>query len=165
LPIIGLYKIDVPGFEPYITPTLQSAIEVAAAGADIIALDATLGAHPDGDTESYIKMVQEATGLPVLADVSTFHEGVTVAGFGVEMVSTTLSGYTSYSRQLPGPDITMVHTLAGALSIPVIAEGRIATPEQARAALDAGAWAVVVGGAITRPRQITERFVKAVKGG
>ena len=73
-----------------------------------------------------------------------------------------MSGYTPYSPQSDGPDLDLVRRLASVLTIPVLAEGRITTPEQARAALDAGAWAVVVGGAITRPQQITERFVRAI---
>ena len=74
-----------------------------------------------------------------------------------------MSGYTPYSPHSSEPDLGLVCRLASVLTVPLLAEGRIGTPEQARAALDAGAWAVVVGGAITRPQQITERFLKAIR--
>ena len=164
LPIIGLYKVDVADFDVYITPTLKDAQAVAEAGADIIALDATDRPHPEGTTAEFIAAVRAATGLPVLADISTFDEGVAAQAAGAEFVSTTMSGYTPYSPQLEGPDLDLVTRLASALDVPLFAEGRIHTPEQARAALDAGGFAVIVGGAITRPQQITERFARAVAG-
>ncbi|MEO7716613.1 MAG: N-acetylmannosamine-6-phosphate 2-epimerase [Capsulimonas sp.] len=164
LPIIGLYKVDVADYDVYITPTLRDAQAVADAGADMIALDATDRPHPEGTTAEFIAAVRAATGLPVLADISTFDEGVAAQAAGAEFVSTTMSGYTPYSPQLEGPDLELVTRLASALDVPLFAEGRIHTPEQARAALDAGAFAVIVGGAITRPQQITERFARAVAG-
>ena len=163
LPLIGLSKVDMAGFDVYITPTLADAIAVGEAGADIIALDATARPHPEGTLASFIKRVQEATGKLVLADISTYDEARAAQDAGADFVSTTMSGYTPYSPQAEAPDLDLVRRLASALSLPVIAEGRIATPEQARAALDAGAWAVVVGGAITRPQQITERFARAIQ--
>jgi N-acylglucosamine-6-phosphate 2-epimerase len=164
LPIIGLYKIDVLNYDVYITPTFQSAMEVALAGADIIAVDATNRLHPEGTVAEFIKKVQKGTGKPVLADISTFEEAMTAEEAGAEFISTTMSGYTPYSPQIVGPDLDLVRRLAIALKNPPIAEGRIATPEQARAALDAGALAVIVGGAITRPQQITARFARAISG-
>jgi len=163
LPLIGLSKVDVAGFDVYITPTLADAVAVGEAGADIIALDATARPHPEGTLASFIQRVQDATGKRVLADISTGDEALAAQDAGAEFVSTTMSGYTPYSPQSAEPDLDLVHRLASVLTIPLIAEGRIATPEQARAALDAGAWAVVVGGAITRPQQITERFAKAIQ--
>ncbi len=164
LPLIGLYKEALPGFEDvYITPTLAHAVAVADAGADIIALDATARPHPAGlDGPALTAAVRRATGLPVLADVSTYEEGVAAWQAGAEAVSTTLSGYTPYSPQQEGPDFDLIRRLAQSLPIPVIAEGRIQTPEQARQALKAGAFAVVVGGAITRPQLITRRFALAL---
>lgn len=164
LPIIGLWKVDVPDYDVYITPRVAHARALADAGADIIALDATERPHPEGTTAEFIAAVRRETGLPVLADISTYEEGVAAANAGAELISTTMSGYTPYSPQQRGPDLELVARLSAALTAPVIAEGRISTPAEARAALDAGAWAVVVGGAITRPKQITERFVEAVKG-
>ncbi len=163
LPIIGLYKIEVSGFDVYITPTVASAQAVTQAGADIIAIDATARPHPEGDTASFIRAVKQATNLPILADISTEEEGLAAEAAGADLVSTTMSGYTPYSPQQEEPDLDLVHRLAAKLSVPLIAEGRIATPEQARAALDAGAYSVIVGGAITRPQQITARFVRTIK--
>lgn len=163
LPIIGLWKVDVPGYDVYITPHVEHALAVAEAGADIIAVDATDRPHPEGTTDQYIRNVHATTGLPVLADVSTFDEGVAAACAGAAFVSTTMSGYTPYSPQAVEPDLDLVRRLSAALTIPVIAEGRISTPEEAAAALEAGAWAVIVGGAITRPKQITERFAAAIE--
>lgn len=165
LPLIGLSKIDVPGSHVYITPTLADAQAVAKAGADIIALDATARPRPEGgNAAGFIRLVREGTGRPVLADISTEDEALAAEAAGADFVSTTMSGYTPYSPQQEAPDLDLVRRLAARLSIPLIAEGRIAMPEQARAALDAGAWAVVVGGAITRPQQITARFVQTIRG-
>lgn len=164
LPLIGLSKVDIAGFDVYITPTLADAQAVSDAGADIVALDATERPHPAGTAAEFIKRVKAMTGKPVLADISTYDEALQAQDAGADFVSTTMSGYTPYSPQTEGPDLDLVRRLASALTVPLIAEGRIAAPEQAHAALNAGAWAVVVGGAITRPQQITQRFVKAVQG-
>ena len=162
LPLIGLWKVDVPGSDVYITPTLAAAQAVADAGADIIALDATSRPHPEGDTAAFVHRVRTITGRPILADISTAEEAYAAQDAGADFISTTMSGYTPYSPQQEEPDLDLVRRLAGTLRVPLIAEGRIATPEQARAALDVGAWAVIVGGAITRPQQITTRFVRAL---
>jgi N-acylglucosamine-6-phosphate 2-epimerase len=162
VPLIGLYKFDLLGYEVRITPTLQQALELAAAQCDIIALDATQRPRPEDDVATFIQRVQAETGLPVLADISTLEEGLAAEAAGAELVSTTLSGYTGYSPQQEEPDLTLVSELAARLRVPLLAEGRIATPAQARQALDAGAYAVVVGGAITRPQWITRQFSKAL---
>jgi N-acylglucosamine-6-phosphate 2-epimerase len=158
LPIIGLWKVVEPGFDVYITPRVYYAEALAEAGADVIAIDATSRPHPEGETGNYIKAVRAATGLPLLADISIYDEGLAAHEASADFISTTMSGYTPYSPQLVDPDLELVSRLSKHFN--VIAEGRIATPEQARAALDAGAMAVIVGGAITRPLQITKRFAK-----
>lgn len=163
LPLIGLFKVVVPGFEDvYITPRLEDAVAVAAAGADIIALDATDRPHPEGSAADLIAAVKQATGRLVMADISTPEEALAAEAAGADVISTTLSGYTPYSPELAGPDLDLVGRLAARLRVPLVAEGRIATPEEARAALGAGAFAVVVGGAITRPQQIAARFARAL---
>ncbi len=162
VPIIGIYK--VAGAAPiYITPTFEQAQEIARAGADIIAVQATRE-RGDRDTPlaDLVGRIHEACGLPVMADVSTLDEGLAAAAAGADLVATTMSGYTPDSRTVPGPDLELVRELAFRLSIPVVAEGRVRTPEDAAAALRAGAWAVVVGRAITMPEAITERFARAV---
>jgi N-acylglucosamine-6-phosphate 2-epimerase len=163
VPIIGIYKSDVPGFPVRITPTVEFAVQIAQAGADLIALDATNRLRPNGlNAEELVTRVRAQTGKPVLADVSTFEEGVQAAEFGADAILPTLAGYTEYSRQMPGPDFELIERLARSIPVPVIAEGKIATPEQAAHTLELGAWAVCVGSAITRPRYLTERFVSSV---
>jgi len=164
LPIIGLYKVDLPGYDVYITPRVEDVYAVAEAGADIIAVDATARPRPEYDSlAAFIAAIHVATELPVLADISTYAEGVAAETAGADLVSTTMSGYTPYSALLDGPDIDLVAALNATLTIPLLAEGRYHTPEQVRAALQAGAVSVVVGGAITRPQEITQRFVKAIE--
>lgn len=159
VPIIGLYKEILPGVPVFITPTIQHAQAVASAGADIIALDATHRLRPDAvDAPGLIRMVKAITGKPVLADVATFEEGQAAWQSGADAVSTTLSGYTEDSPKQSAPDFTLLRSLVSELPIPVIAEGRISTPEQAAHALELGAFAVVVGSAITRPQWITRQF-------
>jgi N-acylglucosamine-6-phosphate 2-epimerase len=164
LPVIGIYKADLPGFDVRITPTIEHARQVAIAGADIIAIDATRRPHPEDLTiRERIEAVRRATNCPVMADISNLDEGLLAADGGADLVATTLSGYTQYSPQQVGPDFDLLQQLARRLRIPVIAEGRIATPEQAARAIELGAFAVVVGGAITRPQSITQRFVTGLK--
>ncbi len=167
LPIIGLFKDDIPGFDVRITPTIKHAEQVAQAGSDVIAMDATRRARPDGcSTETMIAHIHKRIGKPVLADVSTLEEGLAVAGAGADFVATTLSGYTSYSPSQPEPDFDLLAQLVKRLTpkaIPVIAEGRIATPEQAVHAMELGAHAVVVGSAITRPQWIAAQFSAAIQ--
>jgi N-acylglucosamine-6-phosphate 2-epimerase len=165
LPLVGLFKVVLSGFDDvYITPRLEDAVAVAEAGADIIALDATLRPHPEGSAADLIRAVKQATGKLVMADIDNEAAAVAAVEAGADVISTTLSGYTPDSPDLPGPDIDLVRRLfALNLPVPMVAEGRIATVEEARAALEAGAFAVVVGGAITRPQQITRRFAQAIQ--
>ncbi len=163
LPLIGLYKAHISGYKVYITPTVLHALAISDAGADMIAVDATQREHPDGlDAAALIRLVKEQTQKPVLADISTYTEGLAAWQAGADAISTTLSGYTDYSPQQEPPDFTLLRKLTAALTIPVIAEGRISTPEQAARALDLGAFAVVVGSAITRPQWITRQFTRRI---
>lgn len=165
VPVIGLWKDGHDGV--YITPTLEHAAKVAEAGADIVALDAT--ARPRRDRRSLpdtVRALHEDAGVLVMADVSTFEEGLAAAEAGADIVGTTLAGYTAHARgaaDAQGPDLDLVSRLAGVLPVPLIAEGRIATPAQAGEAVARGAWAVVVGGAITRPGSITAGFVDGIE--
>jgi N-acylglucosamine-6-phosphate 2-epimerase len=162
LPLIGLYKEVLAGYDVIITPTWKHALAIAEAGADIIALDCTSRPHPEGDIKELIARIHEQTECLVMADISTCEEGLAAAEAGADMLSTTLSGYTPYSLQQKGPDLELVAQLAASSPVPVIAEGRYHTPQQVRQALLNGAVSVVVGGAITRPRQITEFFIEAI---
>lgn len=165
LPVIGLFKADLPGFEVRITPTLAHARRVAQAGARAIAVDATRRPRPEGGSaEDFIRRARAETGQPIFADVSILDEGLAAAAAGADALLTTLSGYTDYSPRQDGPDFALIEALAARSGLPVIAEGRINTPELAARALECGAWAVTVGSAITRPRWITQRFVDGLRG-
>ena len=160
VPIIGIYKKDYPGFDVRITPTLVEVEAIVQAGSDIIALDATFRPRPDGKGfADLFQNIRDRFDVPIMADISTFEEGVHAAELGVDLVGTTLSGYTATSKKQPGPDIELIRRLATAVDLPVIAEGRISSPEDVRAALAAGAYAVVVGSMITRPHLITQYFL------
>lgn len=164
VPIIGIYKITGPS-PVYITPTFEAARDVAHAGADIVAVQATRerdGAGPP--LPDLIARIHAECGIAVMADISTVDEGLGAAAAGADLVATTMAGYTPHSRRMPGPDLDLVRDLAGRCPVPVVAEGRISTPEEAASALRAGAWAVVVGRAITMPEAITARFVDALGG-
>lgn len=164
LPVIGLYKEVLPDYDVIITPTLHHALKIAEAGADIIAIDATNRLHPEGNVADMVTAIHEKTDCLVMADISTLEEGLAAEKAGFDMVSTTLSGYTPYSPQQEGPDLELVKALADRVkNIPIIGEGRFYSPEQVKKALENGATAVVVGGAITRPKEITERYVKAIQ--
>jgi N-acylglucosamine-6-phosphate 2-epimerase len=164
LPVIGLYKEVLPDYDVIITPTLHHALKIAEAGADIIAIDATNRLHPEGNVADMVTAIHEKTNCLVMADISTLEEGLAAEKAGFDMVSTTLSGYTPYSPQQEGPDLELVKALADRVkNIPIIGEGRFYSPEQVKMALENGATAVVVGGAITRPKEITERYVKAIQ--
>ncbi len=162
LPLIGLYKAGAG--DVYITPTVGHARAVAEAGAEIVALDATQRPRPAGERlADIVDAIHHEFGALVMADVSTVEEGLAAEAAGADMLSTTLSGYTPYSPQQSEPDIALVRLLSAQVGLPVIAEGRIRTPEWACKAMAAGAWAVVVGGAITRPQGITSGFVEALR--
>jgi N-acylglucosamine-6-phosphate 2-epimerase len=162
LPVIGLRKLSLPGTDVYITPTLESAREIVAAGAAVLAVDATLRPRHDGaPPDAFIRRVNHELGVPVLADVDTLEAGLRARAAGAAAVATTLSGYTGPDAAPEGPDLELVAALAARVDCPVVAEGRYASPEQVRAAFAAGAFAVVVGTAITNPVALTRRFAAA----
>jgi N-acylglucosamine-6-phosphate 2-epimerase len=162
LPLIGLRKLALAGTDVYITPTLESAREVVAAGAAVLAVDATLRPRHDGTRpDAFIRRLNGELGVPVLADVDTLEAGLRAREAGAAAVATTLSGYTGHGAPPEGPDLELVAALAARVDCPVVAEGRYASPAQVRAAFAAGAYAVVVGTAITNPVALTRRFAAA----
>jgi len=165
VPIIGIRKVWTPESPVYITPTFSDAQAVADAGADIIALDATSRPRRSGERlDDLIPKIKDVLGRPVMADVATAQEGVHAAALGADLVATTLSGYTDAGPSPEDPDLDLVANLSGVLRVPVVAEGRYRTPTQVREALRMGAFAVVVGRAITDPLMLTKAFVEATKG-
>lgn len=158
-PVIGLIKKAVPGSDVYITATLADVEAVIASGADIVAFDGT--DRPRPDRIATLAATVGRAGRISMADVSTAREGEAAIASGADIVSTTMSGYTPYSRQLEGPDFEMMSELAKA-GVPFVAEGRVWTADDARRCLDLGATFVVVGSAITRPDAITRRFLRTM---
>lgn len=145
----------------YITPTLEDVKILAEAGADIIAFDGTNRPRPTG---CYLKEVIELTqklGCLAMADISTFEESLYARELGADIISTTLAGYTSHSVVTEGPDFGLLTKLVKELDCPVILEGRIWNPDEVKKAFELGAYAVVIGSAVTRPHQIVERFIKS----
>ena len=163
VPVIGLIKRSVPGSSVYITPTFDDAAAAVAAGAHLVALDATTLVRPDGLTlEQTIRRLRDELHVPVMADVSTLEEGLAAAKAGAACIGTTLSGYTPQSPKLEGPDWDLLEALVAATPVPVILEGRVWEPAEVTRAFRLGAFAVVVGSAITRPQLVTARFAAAI---
>lgn len=159
VPIIGLWKRDLPGIDVRITPELADAAALIDAGADIVALDATGRDRPDGvDAAAFISRVRGELGCPILADVDSLSAALVAADAGADAVATTLSGYTSNGTIPSEPDIELVGEITTTINIPVLAEGRYRTATQIRAAITAGAHSVIVGAAITDPIRITRRL-------
>ena len=149
-PIIGLWKQPLPEFDVYITPQFHHAALVASAGADIIAIDATLRQRPGGETvETLIARIHEELDKPVMADVDTIENAIAAQKAGADFVGTTLYGYTAQTKHLSPPGFDLLTQLVKQLDIPAICEGGIASPQMAQDALKLGAYAVVVGTAIT----------------
>lgn len=163
LPIIGIDKRYTADRRVWITPTFEAARKCALAGATIVAIDATGGPRAFGEeVPELIGRIHGELGLPVMADVACLEEGVAAARAGADLVASTLSGYVPVRRASPydPPDLQLVADLARAVGVPVIAEGRYNTPALAGQALRAGALAVVVGSAITRPGLIAASFAR-----
>jgi N-acylglucosamine-6-phosphate 2-epimerase len=167
LPVIGLLKRDVPGSPVRITPTLEDARSVAGAGADVLAVDATLRPRPDGmPSQDFVAVLVAELGIPLLGDVDSLEAAVAARAAGADAVATTLSGYTDDLAAPDRPDLELVGRLVSELDCPVLAEGRYSTPDDVRAAFDAGAFAVVVGTAITDPTALTRQLAEgAAKSG
>ena len=162
LPVIGLIKRSYPDSDIYISPTAEEVRALIDSGCEMIALDATLRVRPGGERlEDLIRMIK-AAGILVLADIATVEEACGAEALGADCVSTTLSGYTEYTPVLAGPDLKLIEKLHDKIKIPVLAEGRINTPEDLKAAYRAGAYAAIVGSAISRPQLITAKFTAAL---
>lgn len=167
LPVIGLVKINYPGYDSYITPTMKEVDDLVAVGSDVVALDCTLRKRGDGTTinEFIAQIRQKYPDIILMADISNYKEGINAWKCGVDIVGTTMSGYTDYTSKKDEPDYELMTRLAADIDIPVIGEGKIHYPDQAVKALQTGIWSIVVGGAITRPLEIAQRFMKAIDEG
>lgn len=166
LPVIGILKRDYPGYDVYITATMQEVDELMAAAPEMIALDATFHQRPDGLTLAQMVGAIRARypELLLMADIATVEEALHAEQLGFDCIGTTLHGYTAETQgyKLYDNDFAFLRSVLEAVNKPVIAEGNVNTPQMAARCLLLGAHAVVVGGAITRPQQITERFIEAM---
>ncbi|ACZ31141.1 N-acylglucosamine-6-phosphate 2-epimerase [Xylanimonas cellulosilytica DSM 15894] len=161
LPIIGITKHDVPGYDVYITPTLADATALIDAGADMVAAQAAPDGRP-AETFEEIARACHDRGVPVLADCATADEAFQAVDAGADVVATTMAGYTHGTRHVVPPALDLAARLARELPVPVIVEGGVWDREAVAAAFEAGAHAVVVGSAVTDPERITRRLVEAV---
>jgi len=159
VPIIGIVKASQPGSDVFITAATADVDALCAAGADVIAFDATQRTRPE-PVPALVAAI-ERRGRVAMADVSTLEEAKAAMAAGAHFVGTTLAGYTPYSTLQAGPDFALMESLATA-GVPFAAEGRIWDPSEARRAIELGAVFVVVGSAITRPDAITRRYADAV---
>lgn len=163
LPIIGIIKKEYSDSEIYITPTKKEIDELLKTRCEMIAIDATNRKRPNNERlEELVNYIKQNNVL-VMADISTYEEAIEAQKIGCDCVSTTLCGYTPYSKNYDGPNLELIKVLSEKLHIPVIAEGKINTPEDLKDVYEYGAFSAVVGSAITRPQLITEKFVNAIK--
>jgi N-acylglucosamine-6-phosphate 2-epimerase len=167
IPVLGIYKIVAHSSDVYITPTREAAEQIIKAGADVIAMDGTDRSRPNGENfRDIVSRIREAYDRPIMADVAEFNEGMRAAEVvGVDILSTTLSGYTPATKHLTAPDFALLEALAKSAAIPVVCEGRLRHPDDVRRAFDCGAFAVVVGGAITGIDQLVQLFAAATPRG
>ena len=165
IPVIGLTKPD--GLPEnwkeivYITPTLKEVNELIDAGADVVAFDGTRRPRPNNCTLKEIVSRIKSANRYAMADIATYDEAMYCAELGVDIISTTLSGYTQESlSDSDTPDFELLQKIVENTDVPVILEGRIWEPSQVDKAFELGAHCVVIGSAITRPQLITKRFIE-----
>jgi N-acylglucosamine-6-phosphate 2-epimerase len=169
VPVIGITK---PTIIPenaaelvYITPTFADIASLAGC-CEIVAMDATLRPRPSGETLQQLveKSRVQFPNLLLMADVATLEEALAAEALGFDLISTTLSGYTidTQASKKSGPDFELLSALISKVKTPIILEGRVWEPAEVRKAFELGAWSVVIGSAVTRPHEITRRFVNAV---
>jgi len=168
LPLIGLYKIWNEDTDVFITPTIESAIQVWEAGAEIIALDCTDQVTHEGTLayELLPKLKKEIPDAIIFADVSTYDEARRAIDLGADIVGPTLYGYTKATMNIEYPDMREFARMCRDFKEEayMIMEGHIYSPEEAMKCLFLGAHAVVVGSAITRPHLTAKRFVDLMSG-
>lgn len=162
LPIIGIVKDAREGFDNYITTTLEDVASLCDSGADMVAIQATTGSRPGPDFVT-LAAAAHARGVAVMADIATLDEAMLAVQAGADVVATTMVGYTKATTGAARPPFELVRDLCARLSVPVIVEGGVWTPEHVTLSFAAGAHAVVSGSAVTAPDLITRRLVDAIK--
>ncbi len=165
VPVIGLLKNKFEDGTVRITGSFKEVEQLIEINTPIIAVDGTVRKREGLTGHEFIEEIKKRYNVTIMADISTFEEGILCAEYGADCISTTLSGYTNYTSHLKTdePDYDLLIKLSSTVKVPVFAEGRINTPQVAKRIMEKGAFALVVGSAITRPTLITEWFVNAIK--
>lgn len=165
LPIIGIIKAEYDDSDVYITPTMKEVDELVEIGCEIIAVDATNRTRPNGISfEEFFTAVRKKYPKQLfMADTSCFEEGQLAESLGFDLIGTTMAGYTPYTKGRVLPDCELIERYSRELHTPIIAEGGIWSPDDLKNVYKAGAFSAVCGTAITRPMDITKRFVKALE--
>lgn len=165
LPVIGIIKEEYPDSDVYITPTMKEIDALVEIKCEIIALDATRRVRPNGvELKDFFTEVRaKYPNQLFMADTSCFEEGELAEGIGFDLIGTTMAGYTPYTKGRALPDLELIREYRKRLSTPIIAEGGIWSPDDLVNVYKAGAFSAVCGTAITRPMDITKRFVKALE--
>lgn len=166
LPVIGIIKAEYADSPVYITPTRKEAEALIQEGVEVVAMDATFRTRPGGvDLESFFLPLRERYPDQLfMADCATFEECANAQRLGFDLAATTLRGYTEDTGGARIPDYALLERLTRELALPIIAEGGIWERDQLRQVFRVPVHAAVIGTAITRPRDITRRFVDAVSG-
>lgn len=164
LPIIGLIKAEYPDSSVYITPTAKEVKRLVKSGCEVIALDATQRRRPGGEKlEDLITLIRKSSNKKIMADIATLEEAVIAEGLGVDYISSTLYGYTESTKGLSIPDLGFLTQLKAAITkATVVAEGGINSREILGNILQLGYRHIVIGGAITRPLEITKGYTSVV---
>ncbi|WP_178667748.1 N-acetylmannosamine-6-phosphate 2-epimerase [uncultured Eubacterium sp.] len=164
LPIIGIIKHEYDDSDVYITPTIDEVDALVEIGCDIIATDATKRIRPYGKNfeEFFHEVRAKYPNQLFMADTSCFEEGQLAERLGFDLIGTTMAGYTPYTKGRSLPDLELIEKYSKELNVPIIAEGGIWSPDDLKNVYKAGAFSAVCGTAITRPMDITKRFVKAL---
>ncbi|KKZ13519.1 MAG: acetylmannosamine-6-phosphate 2-epimerase [Candidatus Synechococcus spongiarum 15L] len=161
--IIGLWKrfhLDSP---VVITPRYEDLVAIRLAGADVVALDATDRSRPEGESlETTVARAKAELAATLMADIDTLANAERAVALGCDWVGTTLYGYTQATANQQPPGLELLKPLRRRLSVPVLCEGGIASPRQARQAMALGATAVVVGTAVTGIDQQVSRYSQAL---
>jgi N-acylglucosamine-6-phosphate 2-epimerase len=163
LPLIGLWKTEINGYPVYITPTYKAAAAVLEAGADYVAIDCTARKRPESLEDIFASLRKNYPDRGIVADISSLKDLEELGDLKPDFLSTTMSGYTAESRGRAKPDLELIKELKKVTDIKILAEGHYSSGQEAKLALEYGAFAVVIGSAITRPQLITDRIVSEMR--
>ncbi|MCF7832928.1 MAG: N-acetylmannosamine-6-phosphate 2-epimerase [Candidatus Marinimicrobia bacterium] len=166
LPVIGLTKSEFEDGYVKITRSANDVEKLFEIGCEMVAIDGTFRFWDGLSGPEFITNMKEKTGKLIMADISTLEDALACEKAGADCLSTTLNGYTPETENMNAgnANFELLKELVNKVKIPVIAEGRISSPADAKKAIELGAFAVVAGTVITRPRVVTSWYVNALKG-